>query len=80
MDMAIDTKTQQHMKECNDLINLITSSGEGYTDEFMRRCRKQLREVIGQLWKDHENHMMNKAARTAIWTCLHNGLGALRVE
>ena len=68
------------MKECSDLIALVQSCEEGVTMEFRKRCREQLRDCVAKLWTDHANHMGNKQARNAIWTVLHNGLGALRVE
>ena len=78
--MPIETTANEHMEECSMLIKMLQQTGEGYTDEFRARCRKQLRDVVGKLWAHHSNHMTHKDARNAIWVVHNNGIAALRVE
>ena len=81
----MDTHVQQRLDECTQLVNLLQDNGphglpgsEGYTDEFRKRCRSQLRDVVSKLWNDHQKYMGDKAHRQRIWTTLNNGLAMLQ--
>ena len=76
--MHMDTKVKQRMDECNQLVALLGDNGEGFTDDFRKRCRKQLVNVVSKLWQDHAIHMGRQETRTDIWHVLSNGLHALR--
>ena len=74
----MDTHVQQRLDECTQLVNLLQDNGEGYTSDFRKRCRSQLRDVVSKLWNDHQKYMGDKAHRQRIWTTLNNGLAMLQ--
>ena len=76
--MDMDTKVKQRMDECNQLVALLEGDGMEVSDDFRRRCRKQLVYVVSKVWQDHATHMGRADARNAIWHVLSNGLHALR--
>jgi len=73
----MDTKVQARLEECKELTKLLNHEPH-FSDELRKKVREQLKEVVSQLWGDHQNYMgPYKHERQLIWTILNNGIKAL---